>query len=101
MSVRRMAVVALWIMSLAVASHWGAARVQSEQAPPAPAPGQAPARAQVVTGADLGFMVFPGTAEQGKPVGVIVIRQQNQWVPVEIGRSVSPDDSRGWIVPLR
>jgi hypothetical protein len=99
MRVRRMAVVALWIMSLVMASQWGSARAQSEQEPPAKAPGQAPP--QVVSGADLGFMVLPGTGEQGTPAGVIVIRQRGQWVPVEISRPVSPGDSRGRVVPLR
>ena len=97
MTVRRMAVAALWILSLAVTAQWATAIVQSEQASSSPTPGQA----QVVSGAKLGFMVLPGTGEQGRPVGILVIRQRGQWVPVEMGQWVSPGDSGGRIVPLR
>ena len=44
---------------------------------------------------------IPGTSEQGKPVGALVIRQQGRWVPVELSTSVVPGDSRGRMVPLR
>ena len=97
MTVRRMALAALWIVSLVVTAQWGTAIVQSEQASSPPTPGQG----QVVSGSDLGFMVLPGEGEQGRPVGILVIRQRGQWVPVEMGQWVSPSDSRGRIVPLR
>ena len=92
---RRVAVLTLWLLSLVAASRWGAAEAQ-----PNPTPQQQPG-AQVVNGADFGFMVFPGPNGQGRPVGTLVIRQQGQWVPVELGTSVTPGDSRGRLVPLR
>jgi hypothetical protein len=98
---RRLVVLTLWILSLIAVSHWGPARAQSTQQRSAQSqPQQQFPAATVITGADLGFMVFPGTLEQGKPAGVIVIRQQGRWVPAELGKQMFPGSSSGQVIPL-
>lgn len=92
---RRVGVLTLWLLSLLAASRWSAAETQPNPLPPQQSD------AQVVSGADVGVMVFPGTNGQGRPVGTLVIRRQGQWVPVELATSVTPGDSRGRLVPLR
>ena len=96
---RRMASLTLWIVSIIAASYWGAASAQSNQQRPPQAQPQSQ-DATVITGSDLGFMLFPGTLEQGRPAGVLVIRQQGRWVEAELAKQVSPTPPGGRVVPL-
>ena len=91
---RKVAIVALWLLSLVAASRWGTAEAQSM-------PQRGPRGEEILTGNDVGFMLFPATSGQTRPAGAIVIRQKGQWIVPEMGRPVSPDSSQGRIVPLR
>jgi hypothetical protein len=90
--IRRFAVLTLWILSLVAASRWGTTEAQST-------PERGQRGEQILTGNDIGFMVLPNTANQTRPAGVLVIRQEGKWVIPEIARQASPPSSR--IVPLR
>jgi hypothetical protein len=91
---RRVVLLTLWILSVAAASEWSATQAQST-------PQRGPWGEQILTGRDIGFMVFPNTSNQTRPAGTLVIRQQGQWVVPEMGSEVSPGSPRGRTVPLR
>ena len=92
--IRRFVVIAVWILSLAVASRWGTTEAQST-----PERGQ---RGELIfTGNDIGFMVFPNSANQTRPAGIFVIRHEGKWIAPELAREASPPSSSGKIVPLR
>jgi hypothetical protein len=58
----------LWVVSLVVATQWGARAQQSQQG-------------TVLSGPDLGFRV-EGQTPDAKPYGKFVVRVNGQWVEV-------------------
>lgn len=72
--------VAMWVLSLVVAGVLSAiATAQVNRQTP-----------RVVSGADLGFRVNGQDRNTGKPVGVLVIRINGEWVEVSPGVSAFP-----------
>jgi len=74
----RMALVMLWVTSLAVVATLARAQVLRSERLPAP---------QVISGNDVGFRIE--ARQGGIPVGKKVVRQNGQWVEVRFNSAPS------------